>query len=74
MERSRLGCGGLWDNISCWAPAAVGEMVTLSCPPALTHLFGRQGNISRNCTEAGWSDVYPSISTVCWSSDNKPNK
>ncbi|CDQ92155.1 unnamed protein product, partial [Oncorhynchus mykiss] len=67
------GCGGLWDNISCWAPAAVGEVVTLSCPPALTHLFGRQGNISRNCTEAGWSDVYPSLSTVCWSSDNKPN-
>nr|XP_023856687.1 vasoactive intestinal polypeptide receptor 2 [Salvelinus alpinus] len=67
------GCGGLWDNISCWAPAAVGEEVTLSCPPALTHLFGRQGNISRNCTEAGWSDVYPSLSTVCWSSDNKPN-
>ncbi|KAK6299585.1 hypothetical protein J4Q44_G00296180 [Coregonus suidteri] len=77
LEKQSLetpGCGGLWDNISCWAPAAVGEEVTLSCPPALTHLFGRHGAFSRNCTEAGWSDVYPSISTVCWSSDTKPNK
>ncbi|XP_071184268.1 vasoactive intestinal polypeptide receptor 2-like [Salvelinus alpinus] len=77
LEKQSLeppGCGGLWDNISCWAPAAVGEEVTLSCPPALTHLFGRHGTFSRNCTEAGWSDIYPSISTVCWSSDNKPNK
>uniref|UniRef100_A0A8C7LLT7 Vasoactive intestinal peptide receptor 2 n=1 Tax=Oncorhynchus kisutch TaxID=8019 RepID=A0A8C7LLT7_ONCKI len=64
------GCGGLWDNISCWAPAAVGEVVTLSCPPALIQPLR---TTSRNCTEAGWSDVYPSLSTVCWSSDNKPN-
>lgn len=25
------------------------------------------GNLSRTCTEAGWSDVYPTIVVACWS-------
>lgn len=25
------------------------------------------GNISRNCTSAGWSDIFPNISSVCGS-------
>lgn len=31
------------------------------------------GNISRNCTSAGWSDVFPNISSVC-ESDTSQDK
>ncbi|XP_029935783.1 vasoactive intestinal polypeptide receptor 2-like [Myripristis murdjan] len=72
------GCRGVWDNISCWQNAAVGEVMTLGCPAALQHLFGKNGNISRNCTEDGWTVVYPSVYVACWSEDsddsNEPNK
>uniref|UniRef100_A0A667Z029 Vasoactive intestinal peptide receptor 2 n=1 Tax=Myripristis murdjan TaxID=586833 RepID=A0A667Z029_9TELE len=57
-------CRGVWDNISCWQNAAVGEVMTLGCPAALQHLFGKNGNISRNCTEDGWTVVYPSVYLV----------
>nr|XP_020468085.1 vasoactive intestinal polypeptide receptor 2 isoform X2 [Monopterus albus] len=40
-------------------------MVTISCPEVLRAVFGRNGNISRNCTSAGWSDVFPNITSVC---------
>ncbi|XP_017731925.1 PREDICTED: pituitary adenylate cyclase-activating polypeptide type I receptor isoform X9 [Rhinopithecus bieti] len=29
---SSPGCPGMWDNITCWKPANVGEMVLVSCP------------------------------------------
>ncbi|XP_011938569.1 PREDICTED: pituitary adenylate cyclase-activating polypeptide type I receptor isoform X10 [Cercocebus atys] len=29
---SSPGCPGMWDNITCWKPAHVGEMVLVSCP------------------------------------------
>uniref|UniRef100_A0AAY4E9K7 Vasoactive intestinal peptide receptor 2 n=1 Tax=Denticeps clupeoides TaxID=299321 RepID=A0AAY4E9K7_9TELE len=67
------GCRGTWDNISCWYHAELGEVVTITCPVALRNLFGRNGHISRNCTTQGWSEVYPSIQSVCWS-EAKPNK
>ncbi|XP_064188744.1 vasoactive intestinal polypeptide receptor 2-like [Anguilla rostrata] len=61
------GCRGTWDNISCWDHAEVGEMVSNSCPAVLRNLFGRNGMISKNCTENGWSDVFPSINSACGS-------
>ncbi|XP_046689563.1 vasoactive intestinal polypeptide receptor 2, partial [Silurus meridionalis] len=67
------GCPGMWDNFSCWHHAEVGEVVTNPCPEALKNLFGQDGNISRNCTTNGWSDLYPSINSVCFS-ETKPNK
>ncbi|XP_007552037.2 PREDICTED: vasoactive intestinal polypeptide receptor 2 [Poecilia mexicana] len=59
------GCRGTWDNIACWDRAEFGETVTIPCPRALKLLFSRNGNISRNCTAAGWSEVFPNISSVC---------
>uniref|UniRef100_A0A4W4GA25 Vasoactive intestinal peptide receptor 2 n=1 Tax=Electrophorus electricus TaxID=8005 RepID=A0A4W4GA25_ELEEL len=64
------GCQGTWDNISCWHHAEVGDVVVNACPGALKNLFGRDGNISRNCTASGWSEVYPSIRSVCYSDYN----
>uniref|UniRef100_UPI0037E715E5 vasoactive intestinal polypeptide receptor 2-like n=1 Tax=Semicossyphus pulcher TaxID=241346 RepID=UPI0037E715E5 len=66
---SSTGCHGEWDNVSCWQRAAVGEVMTLPCPSPIVLLFGKKGYISRNCTESGWSDVYPAITVACWSDD-----
>ncbi|CAF98740.1 unnamed protein product, partial [Tetraodon nigroviridis] len=83
-SHANAGCRGEWDNVLCWQSAAVGEVTTLPCPSALQHLFGRNGpyrvlvsenlcalagNLSRTCTEAGWSDVQPDMLVTCWSDD-----
>ncbi|XP_076003380.1 vasoactive intestinal polypeptide receptor 2 [Genypterus blacodes] len=59
------GCRGSWDNAACWERAEVGETITIPCPRFLRSVFGRNGNISRNCTSAGWSPVFPNITSVC---------
>uniref|UniRef100_A0A673AGJ7 Vasoactive intestinal peptide receptor 2 n=1 Tax=Sphaeramia orbicularis TaxID=375764 RepID=A0A673AGJ7_9TELE len=58
------GCKGVWDSIACWDRAEIGETVIIPCPRVLKTVFGRNGNISRNCTSAGWSEVFPNISSV----------
>uniref|UniRef100_A0A8C5CAL9 Vasoactive intestinal peptide receptor 2 n=1 Tax=Gadus morhua TaxID=8049 RepID=A0A8C5CAL9_GADMO len=63
----RLWCRGVWDNIACWEGRELGEVVTISCPPVLRALSSVPGNISRRCTEAGWSDIFPNITSVCGS-------
>ncbi|XP_071340646.1 vasoactive intestinal polypeptide receptor 2-like [Trachinotus anak] len=68
------GCHGEWNHASCWQNTAVGEVMTLPCPSPLMRLLGKNGNLSRNCTERGWSDVYPVITVACWSNDTgEPN-
>ncbi|XP_029581648.1 vasoactive intestinal polypeptide receptor 2-like isoform X2 [Salmo trutta] len=59
------GCKAIWDNIACWGRAEVGETVSRECPRVLKTFFGRNGNISKNCTEDGWSEVFPQITRVC---------
>ncbi|MED6256878.1 hypothetical protein ATANTOWER_032251 [Ataeniobius toweri] len=59
------GCEGEWNNVSCWRGAAVGEVLTLPCPSPFLLLFGKNGNLSRTCTEKGWSSVYPDIGFAC---------
>uniref|UniRef100_A0A3P8UH51 Vasoactive intestinal peptide receptor 2 n=1 Tax=Cynoglossus semilaevis TaxID=244447 RepID=A0A3P8UH51_CYNSE len=69
------GCRGEWDKLACWQDAVVGEVLTLSCPPPLVQVFGKNGNLSRNCTESGWSSVYPVITDACGSNDtDQPNE
>ncbi|XP_048030761.1 vasoactive intestinal polypeptide receptor 2 [Megalobrama amblycephala] len=68
------GCRGMWDNISCWHHAEIGEVVVNTCPAALKNLFTRDGTIKRNCTTEGWSDVYPSINIVCSESTMNEDK
>ncbi|XP_016077804.1 PREDICTED: pituitary adenylate cyclase-activating polypeptide type I receptor isoform X2 [Miniopterus natalensis] len=32
LNNSSRGCPGMWDNITCWKPAHVGEIILVSCP------------------------------------------
>ncbi|XP_077955802.1 vasoactive intestinal polypeptide receptor 2 [Gasterosteus aculeatus] len=66
-SQTEPACRGTWDSIACWERTAVGQTVTIPCPRVLTTVFGRNGNISRTCTPAGWSDVFPNITSACGS-------
>ncbi|XP_066541925.1 secretin receptor [Hoplias malabaricus] len=55
------GCSPLWDHLNCWPHAQVGETVQLPCPIFLKV----KGNVRRNCTEAGWSDIFPPYELAC---------
>ncbi|KAF7474392.1 Hypothetical predicted protein [Marmota monax] len=57
----------MWDNITCWKPAHVGEMVLVSCPDVFRIFNPDQdmGVVSRNCTEYGWSEPFPHYFDAC---------
>nr|XP_015209765.1 PREDICTED: pituitary adenylate cyclase-activating polypeptide type I receptor isoform X2 [Lepisosteus oculatus] len=62
-----FGCPGMWDNITCWQPAMVGQVVSVHCP-ALFQIINSEddlGKISRNCTEDGWSEPFPHYYDAC---------
>ncbi|KAJ7410846.1 Vasoactive intestinal polypeptide receptor 2 [Willisornis vidua] len=62
-------CVGVWDNITCWRPAKIGETVTVPCPKVFSLFSGKPGNISKNCTSNGWSDIFPDILSTCGYND-----
>ncbi|XP_072307396.1 vasoactive intestinal polypeptide receptor 2 [Eucyclogobius newberryi] len=62
------GCLGEWADFLCWRSASVGQTVTLPCPSPLERLFNKNGTLSRNCSERGWSRVYPVLHSACSSS------
>ncbi|XP_043917958.1 vasoactive intestinal polypeptide receptor 2 [Protopterus annectens] len=65
------GCGGEWDNLTCWRPAEIGETVLNPCPKLFKDLYNSKGNISRNCTLSGWSDIFPPLLIACDYSNSK---
>uniref|UniRef100_H3CL61 Growth hormone releasing hormone receptor b n=1 Tax=Tetraodon nigroviridis TaxID=99883 RepID=H3CL61_TETNG len=59
------GCPTSWDEIRCWFRAEVGQVARVSCVNA-SQLFADNGaHIYRNCTEHGWSELYPSYEDAC---------
>ncbi|XP_054996943.1 vasoactive intestinal polypeptide receptor 2 isoform X1 [Sorex araneus] len=62
-------CSGVWDNITCWRPAELGETVTVPCPKVFSIFHSKPGNISKNCTGDGWSEVFPTLMDACGSQD-----
>nr|XP_014345884.1 PREDICTED: vasoactive intestinal polypeptide receptor-like [Latimeria chalumnae] len=58
-ENLTSGCRGLWDNITCWPSAVVGEMVVKQCPIYFSYFANAHGNVSRMCTSHGWTELYP---------------
>ncbi|CAM9188725.1 unnamed protein product, partial [Lampetra planeri] len=70
MERERCenitsgnitsGCPGMWDIITCWPSARVGEVVTISCPAYFSYFNDQhKGNLSKTCTRDGWTEMHP---------------
>ncbi|XP_044532828.1 vasoactive intestinal polypeptide receptor 1 [Gracilinanus agilis] len=60
MENELEGCKYMWDNITCWPPSAWGQVVILPCPMIFAYMFPNHGgNVSRNCTSEGWTDMAP---------------
>ncbi|KAM4859396.1 secretin receptor [Thomomys bottae] len=59
------GCAGLWDNMSCWPSAALGQTVELQCPRFFQMLTNRNGSLFRNCTQDGWSETFPRPDLAC---------
>nr|XP_057944805.1 vasoactive intestinal polypeptide receptor 2 isoform X2 [Doryrhamphus excisus] len=72
-QHKEAGCKGVWDNITCWERTGIGQTSTIPCPRVLKTIFGTNGNISRNCTASGWSEVFPNIARAC-GSDTSQNK
>ncbi|ETE69294.1 Vasoactive intestinal polypeptide receptor 2, partial [Ophiophagus hannah] len=67
------GCAGVWDNITCWRSAEIGETVTVPCPKIFSNFFSEQGNISKNCTNKGWSEMFPHFFVACGLKDIEDN-
>lgn len=61
---NRTGCPTLWDEIRCWYRAEVGQVVSVSCAN-ISQLFAAYSYVYRNCTEDGWSDIYPAYEEAC---------
>ncbi|KYO47033.1 vasoactive intestinal polypeptide receptor isoform X2 [Alligator mississippiensis] len=59
LDNYTSGCRRMWDNITCWPSAEVGEVVVMSCPTYFKFFSASLGNVSRNCTDEGWADMYP---------------
>ncbi|KAM7387777.1 hypothetical protein PAMP_023994 [Pampus punctatissimus] len=62
---NRTGCPTHWDEFCCWYRADVGEVVRVSCANVLQMFANNQGYVYRNCTEDGWSELYPQYDEAC---------
>uniref|UniRef100_A0AAY4CIQ2 Adenylate cyclase activating polypeptide 1a (pituitary) receptor type I n=1 Tax=Denticeps clupeoides TaxID=299321 RepID=A0AAY4CIQ2_9TELE len=71
-------CPWMWDNLTCWHPARLGEIVVMKCPDLFEFMIEKEEdknnilNLSvwRNCTEEGWSDIFPHYVDACLLDDN----
>ncbi|TNM98077.1 hypothetical protein fugu_014323 [Takifugu bimaculatus] len=67
IENKTAGCTGMWDKITCWPSADVGEVVTVPCPKYLFFFSGNThlSNLSKTCTEDGWSPISIDYTEEC---------
>nr|XP_056713120.1 vasoactive intestinal polypeptide receptor-like [Euleptes europaea] len=59
LENQTAGCRSMFDNITCWPAASEGEIKVVPCPNYFNFFSAVQGNVSRNCTSDGWSELQP---------------
>lgn len=45
-----IGCPGMWDNITCWKPASVGEIVFVKCPALFRFIISEDGKVFSCCS------------------------
>ncbi|EHB08752.1 Vasoactive intestinal polypeptide receptor 2 [Heterocephalus glaber] len=69
MTDLHTACPGIWDNLTCWQPAELGETVTVPCPVVFSNFYSKSGNISKNCTSDGWSETFPDFIDACGYND-----
>ncbi|XP_053574197.1 vasoactive intestinal polypeptide receptor-like [Bombina bombina] len=58
-------CPSEWDGVNCWRTASLGQTVTASCPESLQMFLKTTVVISRNCTENGWTPLFPTYEMAC---------
>ncbi|XP_041962243.1 adenylate cyclase activating polypeptide 1a (pituitary) receptor type I isoform X2 [Alosa alosa] len=66
------GCPWMWDNLTCWQASKVGDVVSVKCPELFVVIAqdNELGEITRNCTEYGWSEPFPHYVDACIFDDN----
>ncbi|XP_054427235.1 pituitary adenylate cyclase-activating polypeptide type I receptor isoform X2 [Pteronotus mesoamericanus] len=57
LNDSSPGCPGIWDNITCWKPAQVGEMVFITCPKFFQIIDPDQVWETETIGEFGFADI-----------------
>ncbi|XP_059426950.1 pituitary adenylate cyclase-activating polypeptide type I receptor [Carassius carassius] len=68
-----LVCRWMWDNLTCWEPAKIGQVVWMPCPELFEFMSEQNdefGKVSRNCTEEGWSEMFSHYVDVCPFNEN----
>ncbi|KAM8791731.1 secretin receptor [Rhynchonycteris naso] len=65
LVQPTTGCKGLWDNVSCWPSSPPEQTVEVECPRFLWMITGRNGSMFRNCTQGGWSEIFPRPDLAC---------
>ncbi|XP_004368482.1 vasoactive intestinal polypeptide receptor 1 isoform X1 [Trichechus manatus latirostris] len=72
LENETAGCSKMWDNLTCWPATPRGQVVVLDCPLIFTLFSSSQGlNVSRSCTEEGWTHLEPGPYPVACGFDDK---
>ncbi|XP_039693350.1 vasoactive intestinal polypeptide receptor 1 isoform X1 [Pteropus medius] len=72
LENETAGCGKMWDNITCWPATPRGQVVVLACPTIYQVFSHVQGlNVSRSCTDEGWTHLEPGPYPVACGSNDK---
>uniref|UniRef100_A0A3Q4GJI4 Adenylate cyclase activating polypeptide 1b (pituitary) receptor type I n=1 Tax=Neolamprologus brichardi TaxID=32507 RepID=A0A3Q4GJI4_NEOBR len=64
LDSTEYYCPWFWDNLTCWQPARLGEVVEVNCPELFSQ-FMKLGKVSRNCTQFGWSEPFPHYLDAC---------
>ncbi|XP_061154126.1 pituitary adenylate cyclase-activating polypeptide type I receptor isoform X2 [Syngnathus typhle] len=74
-EDLQSGCPWMWDNLTCWQRASIGDVVEVNCPELFSqflsedHDVGELGKVRRNCSESGWSETFPHYIDACFYQD-----
>ncbi|XP_077721751.1 vasoactive intestinal polypeptide receptor 1 isoform X4 [Canis aureus] len=60
LENNTAGCSKMWDNLTCWPATPPGQVVVLACPLIFNFFSPIRGrNVSRSCTNEGWTHLEP---------------
>ncbi|XP_037382737.1 vasoactive intestinal polypeptide receptor 1 isoform X1 [Talpa occidentalis] len=74
LENETAGCSKMWDNLTCWPATPLGQVVVLACPPIFKIFSSIEGrNVSRSCTDEGWTDLEPGTYPFACGMEDRPS-